>query len=273
MLRPLFSLLLVGVITLGYQARTYHQSSPAGSLTNPLIREEQKVVVKGVPETWRLEWQSPPQSACGPEEIDLAITCPCSGFAYGESGRLDLIRLVNGREIDRLELTPLFQQVLANQDGAILQRWDTEQIDYQDSKTEGFSERVQNRPIVKIMRLRDYNHDGQATEFYLQTGVEPCGKSYGIVVGLTSKQPKLHAFTSITNPNKPLYLQKREWEALLNAPGPIEVLDWPCGDHGSPNEDSVKLSITNGGVIQAIRRRFECTQNGQRGRLLQEMAF
>jgi hypothetical protein len=273
MLRRWLSSFLVGGIALAFQAKVDPQSLPSRAPTNSLIREEERVVVKGVSETWRLERKSPPQSMCGSEDMASAITCPCSGFAYGESGRLDLIRLVNGREVDRLELTPLFEQIFADQHGAILQRWDTQTADYKDSKTQGFSGRVRSRPIVKIIRLGDYNHDGQATEFYLQTGAEPCGKTSGIIVGLTSRRPRLHAFTSIAKPNKPLYLQKREWEALLNAPGPIEVLDWPCGDHGSEKEDSVKLSVTNGGSIQAIRRTFECTQNGKRGRLLQEKAF
>lgn len=51
----------------------------------PEIREEQKVLVNGISEVWRLEWKSPPTPACSPEDI---ITCPCSGFAYGESGQL-----------------------------------------------------------------------------------------------------------------------------------------------------------------------------------------
>jgi len=64
-------------------------------------------------------------------------------------------------------------------------------------------------------------------------------------------------------------MQKREWEALLKAAGPIEVLEWPCGDHGSEIESDLELSATDEG-IQAIRREFECTETGNRGRLLRE---
>jgi len=67
-------------------------------------------------------------------------------------------------------------------------------------------------------------------------------------------------------------MQEREWEALLKAPGPIEVLDWPCGDHGSEIESDLALSATNGG-IQALRREFECTETGNRGRLLREQVL
>ena len=94
--------ILVGRAKMSGQARS--------ALANPLIREEQKIVVNGVPEVWRLQWKSPPEVAdCGPEDPSGAMTCPCSGFAYGESGQMDLIRIRDGGEIDHLELTPLFE--------------------------------------------------------------------------------------------------------------------------------------------------------------------
>ena len=51
---------------------------------SPTIREESQVVVNSVTETWRLEWAEPPKPYCEPSEGSL--TCPCTGFAYGESG-------------------------------------------------------------------------------------------------------------------------------------------------------------------------------------------
>ena len=59
---------------------------------DPLIREQKTVVVDGQAETWQLRWASEPKSACGSEEADMSLTCPCDGFAYGEEGRLSLIR-------------------------------------------------------------------------------------------------------------------------------------------------------------------------------------
>ena len=57
----------------------------------PVIREEHKVVVDGVEEHWRLEWASPPKPACPPDD-PVWMTCPCSGFAFGERGNLVLVR-------------------------------------------------------------------------------------------------------------------------------------------------------------------------------------
>lgn len=238
---------------------------------NALIREERSVVVNGQSEIWRLEWESPPKLVCGPES-DLWLTCPCSGFAYGESGEVDLVRAVNGRVIDRLQLTPLFEPTFADQKGAILQRWPPKNADLKHFEDKSFSARVHARAVVTIMRFGDYNHDGWATEFFLQTGVAPCGKIVGTVVGLTARNPKLHAFGSVANPGKPLYMQKREWEALRKTAGPVSILDWDCGDHGSENEEDVELRITEEG-IRAVRKTFECTESGKRGHLVKKQAF
>jgi len=51
------------------------------------------------------------------------------------------------------------------------------------------------------MNFADYDHDGQATEFFLQTESLPCGKRAGIVVGLSRINEHLHGFGSFRNPN------------------------------------------------------------------------
>ena len=56
-----------------------------------LLREQRWVTIGGKTERWRLEWEAPPQPVCAPDE-DYWATCPCSGFAFGESGKLDLVR-------------------------------------------------------------------------------------------------------------------------------------------------------------------------------------
>jgi hypothetical protein len=267
MLRWLLGLTLSMIVLTGLEGSA--QSSPPAS-ANPLLREEQKITVNGIAEIWRLEWKSAPEeSLCGTGDPDVAMTCPCGGFAYGESGQLDLVRLANGKEINRLELTPLFERVLSNQNGAILQKWPVDEKDFSNVHLDGFSELVRMRPIVRVMNFADYNHDGNSTEFFLQTSVAPCSKILGVVIGVTPKNPKLHAFGSKTNPNEPLVLQKIEWDALRKNRGPIEVLDWPCGDHGSESQANMNLRTIDG-VIQAIRREFECTEGGKRGRLISE---
>jgi hypothetical protein len=211
------------------QPQTPARTSPS----NPLIREERKIVVNGIPEVWRLQWKSPSKPACEAEDFESSYSCPCSGFAYGEVGQLDLVRIVNGRELDRLELTPLFEETDANQGGAIVQRWKFDVEDLKRSESEDFVAQVHARPVVTIMNFADYNHDGHSTEFFLQTDTYPCGKTAGVVIGLTPDNPRLHIFGTALHPDKPLVLQKREWVALLNANNAIEVVDWPCGDHGS----------------------------------------
>lgn len=97
------SLAIFAVLTaLGQQAKPVR----VAEYPSALVREEQTVVVDGLSETWRLQWAVAPKRACEPSEDSL--TCPCIGFANGETGDLSLVRLRNGRQFDRLHLTPFF---------------------------------------------------------------------------------------------------------------------------------------------------------------------
>lgn len=122
-----------------------------------------------------------------------------------------MVRSKEGHEIERLELTPLFDEVPADQGGAVLARWEVQEKDFEKQKSdpEAFLTQVRARPLVTVMRFTDYNHDGNSTEFFLQTGVEPCGKTTGIVVGVTPILPRLHAFGTALHPDKPLIMQKK----------------------------------------------------------------
>jgi hypothetical protein len=223
----------------------------------PLVRERQLVVVGNVAETWELKWKAPPKPACEPS--DTSLTCPCTGFAYGEGGDLMLVRFRNGEEIDRLELTQFFKDTVESPERiAILQRWEpNDETDFEASAKDDFLDVVNRRPTVKIMDFIDYDHDGQRSEFFLQTITLPCGKRLGVVVGVSSSNQKLHAFGTATKPVEDLVLQKDIWEAFSHAQGPIEVVDWPCGDHGSDEETTVRLEHTNKG-IDGVRRTFAC---------------
>jgi hypothetical protein len=97
----------------------------------------------------------------------------------------------------------------------------------------------------------------------------PCGKSLGLVVGVSKRNPRLHALGAAAKPGKPLYMQKGEWEALRRATGPIEVLDWPCGDHGADTETRLFLRWTPKGVVGALRE-YSCTQDFKPGSLVHE---
>jgi hypothetical protein len=115
----------------------------------PNIREEQQVVVNGVTETWRLQWKSPPHPECDASEgMAMAITSPCQGFALGESGDLDVVRLRNGSEIDRLAITPLFTETLG---GVMIRRWQPSEQDLDHAGDPEFAAAVAKRPTVQVI--------------------------------------------------------------------------------------------------------------------------
>lgn len=110
----------------------------------------------------------------------MDITCPCSGFAYGERGILDLVRHSEGRGDERFALTPLFQvgespisgEIPPNSTEAVLQRWPVLSADFSARDSVEFGRQVRTRKAVGILKLGDYDHNGQATEFLLQVGLE-----------------------------------------------------------------------------------------------------
>jgi len=256
-------------IGLGLSPLEAQKKSQSSEYPSPLIREERAVVVNGVEETWQLRWAAPPKPVCEPS--DVSLTCPCQGFAYGEGGELDVVRLRNGSEVDRLHITPLFdERVIVPERVAIVQRWPTDyEKDFDASLQDDFQADVAKRPVVQVMHFADYDHDGAATEFYLQTEALPCGKSFGIVIGISRTIPQLHVFGTASHPGKPLHLQKHEWEALRDATGPVEVLDWPCGDHGSQIQTVLRLHWTADG-IEGAERSLECTREGNPGEFISE---
>ena len=119
------------------------------------------------------------------------------------------------------------------------------------------------------MHFADYDHDGNATEFFLQTDSEPCGKRTGVVVGISNRNPRLHAFGTVFRPNEPLTILNKAWEALLGAKGAIKVRTWACGDHGSDTETEIELGALAEG-IDARWREFKCIGDGKRGPLVKE---
>src|SRR5262245_33455963 len=86
--------LIGGMMSAGLPARA----------AEPVVREQRAIVVGGVNETWQLAWDGQPATVCGPEDISMAVTCPCSGWAYGEYGQLSLVRNRGGKEVERMDL-------------------------------------------------------------------------------------------------------------------------------------------------------------------------
>ncbi len=246
----------------------------ATTAATPALREERPITINGQPETWRLEWQRPPVAVCAPPDPEW-YTCPCEGFAFGERGELDLVRLRGGKEVERLPLTPFFDggEMPTDQPGAVLRRVAPIKADMDAGPEDpGLPSRVAKRPVDSILQFADYDGDGQATEFLLQVGAEPCGKRMTIAIGVSRTEPGLHSLHTALQPGQPLVLRADHWLALLAAKSPVRVVDWPCGDHGSDTETELELSRGPGGIA-VHRREFDCTEDGKRGKLSSEGDF
>ena len=239
----------------------------------PIVRDEQIVSIGSTRERWQLVWRTRPTPACAPREEGWS-TCPCSGFAFGEMGQLDLVRKVPGHSDETLHLSPFFAEgenpaTERSLQDAVLQRWPVLRTDDErhfDDTTIAFEQSVQKRPAVKVLKLADYDHDGRATEFMLQIGATPCSHSDDIVVGISSTQPTLHAFTSVAHPERALILERHIWNEFLHSRGRITTVEWRCGDHASEQELVVRLVASETG-IDATRLVYRCTAAGKRGAL------
>ncbi len=241
-----------------------------------VVREQCTILVAGHRETWRLEWQGKPVKACGADAVYMANTCPCSGLAYGEAGQLWLVRRRGGRDIEHLDLTPLFGKFdgPGDVDGmATAQRWPMRDKDSDREADEDpkLIKDIEHRKPVRLMTFADYDHDGNATEFLLQVGTLPCGKLQLAAVGVSAANSHLHVFGTAAHPNEPLMMSEWVWGVLKRSGKPKEVEEWPCGDHGSDESDRVVVSAKRG-RINATSRVYECRADGHRGKLTSQAA-
>lgn len=246
------------------------QLKPAPPRAIPVVREQIQVRVGGIEETWRLVWEEPPQPACGPEDPGWS-SCACFGWAYGERGFLRLVRFREGKEYEWLPLGQFFapMNTIVQDGGFALPRWPVEAGDHEDQKRPGFAERVKQRPVVQVMKLGDFDHDGRATEFFLQTSSGSCPKTFGIVVGVSFENDRLHVFHSVEDPGNPLLLGADDWQKLLGAAEPMKRLERSCKQNGNQYE-SESLLFSQAGKISVQRLLFRCTPDGQRGELIKK---
>jgi hypothetical protein len=233
-----------------------------GQARRPLVREEVRVGQ----ETWRPEWKKAPVEACGPNEG--SFTCPCDGFRYGQAGDLDLVRIRAGRVLERLALGAFFE---GQGHDAVVRLHDQMPDDWKTDDTKLAAE-VARRPAVKVMKLSDYNHDGHATEFYLQTGAGPCGWVAGIVIGTTSANPTLHAFGTARDSKTPLVMRGYEWDALRDSNGKAQMTHLPCGDHGAEEQIERTITATARGIV-VVDQTYQCTEDDEKGKFLGEETF
>lgn len=235
-----------------------------------LTREQRAVMIGGVREAWRLQWDAPPHSACGPEDLEVALACPCSGFAYGEAGKLTLVRMRHGTAPERLELAPFFANtgVTGIEGAAVVQRWrpipaaaHDEEDDWHHAADFDFLKRIQARGLSAVMKFGDYNHDGQASEFLLQVGTHPCGTQQLVLVGVSRYNPHLHVFAAAESPAQPLLLSGAAWAAVLRNPKPAPVVETSCAIPGNDTETLVTVAVRRG-AFHVQRTSRPCPKGG-----------
>jgi len=248
-------------------------ASAASATPGAYVRESRRVLVDGHREVWRLEWREKPISACGADAVYTAITVPCQDFAYGEAGLLWLIRERDGHEIDRMDLTPLYHESsLSGYDGVfVLRHWpmhtrDMDRTDRGDPTL--LTDVVRRKPYV-VMSLADYDHDGRATEFVVEVDDFPRVERY-VAIGITKKEPRLHALSGAAHPGEPLLLSKGAWDALKATGKPSNVIDWPCvfdlwGGSYADGASGTRVEA-NHGTIRAWYRNYACNAKGQLGK-------
>ncbi len=273
MLRPFMRRYVVVLFLAGAALPTF---APERAVAQQVIREQRTLTFDGAKETWQLVWDGKPATVCGPDEVYMAITCPCSGWAYAEYGKLSLVRSRGGREIERIDLRPLFGKFdypeADKVDGsAYLQRWPLKlsDMDRENNGDPHLVAEIERRPAPDIMKFADYNRDGAATEFLIQVGTLPCGKLQFAAIGVTKAIPHLHTLTSAAHPDAPLIMPLAAWQALLKGSGPTAVQTWPCGDHGSETRSELVVSAI-AGAIRVKDREYSCPAKGEAGKLIKE---
>ncbi|WP_257456915.1 hypothetical protein [Archangium lipolyticum] len=224
----------------------------------PVLREQVRVKVDGVVERWRLEWRSTPALECF--ESSGAVSCGCEGFAYAERGDLELVRLRPGKPPERVPLTPLFENLAMKVDEpkAMLRRWAPREGDDEihPDKLMGVLGR---RKSLRAMELGDYDHDGQAREFVLQTNAFICGLREAVLIGYDRRDGRVRALGTAEHPEKPLVLEPETWAELLKSKQ-VERVEMECGDHGSEIRDVMRVSADDKG-LHATLDRYPCTDD------------
>lgn len=227
------------------------------------LREQRQVTVAGQQEVWKLVWIGQPRSFCGPEDPEMAMTCPCSGWAYGGYGRLQLQRQRGGKVVDTLELGPLFGDALPVSNAADLAgmpwrpMYDRDWMSVEGPPDAATLSEIRRRPGLRIIDLADYDHDGVASEFLVQVDTLPCGKHLYAAVGISRLNPKLHALSSTGHPERPLIMPGQVWEALRQFPASRWTPTWECDDHGSEVHTDLQTSA-RGGRLTVRNRAIEC---------------
>jgi len=177
-----------------------------------------------------------------------------------------LVRLQGDKEIDRLDLAPLFDDSESprSRNGVAVLRRRPRNAGDREGDAELATEVAKRTPSV-AMKLADYRQDG-GHAFVLPTESGPCGHASGVLIGLAGAPPKLRAFGSETHPDTPLQLPLSVWRSLLTPAPNHRITVWTCGDHGSDSETEIEIAPSPHG-FRVLEREFACTDDGARGAL------
>lgn len=162
------------------------------------------------------------------------------------------VRKRHGREIERMDLKPIFgrfQYPDADklEGKAWLQRRAMKLSDIGRSGP-AFLAEVSKRPITTIMKFADYDRDGHATEFLIQVGTLGGGVRLFAGVGVSARNPHLHALSSVEKPGVPVEMQYRPWRTLLTASKPTRLTTWQCDDHSSTVQQDLIVWARRGDI-------------------------
>jgi hypothetical protein len=220
---------------------------PPPAPRGPVVRERARVVVDGVTEEWRLEWQEPPKDACFEQGWS---TCPCYGFAFGEQGRLDLVRARPGAPDEHL---PLGERRV--------QRWpelDEDRKRWLDTAAD--AEEVKKRPEVTVMHFADYDHDGRPSELVFQVEAgSPCMRTWAVLIGLDRRKNRLQIYGTAEHPEAPiLFEHKDDWETLRSVRA-TDLTQVGCGDHFSYEQVDYRVRIDGLG-FHVDELRYDCIE-------------
>jgi hypothetical protein len=217
------------------------RTGAAPSSSPEVVREETVVDIDGQSERWRLVWAEPPALAC----VDDWRFCWCFGKEHGERGPLVLVRTrADGRE-ERLALGTL-----------TMPKWPIEPGDVPGQVDLGS---LANRPIVRVMKLGDYDHDGRATEMVIEKRDDTCEFADAIVVGVSRVRDELHVFASADKPPIELALSHAsDWEQLRRSLSQ-EIVFIPCGFQGGWPTFEMLHFAKDGAGLHVRHRRYKCT--------------
>jgi hypothetical protein len=211
----------------------------------PIVRATVSVTIDGVAETWSLRWRGAPDSLCM-----NPVTAACQGFSFGEQGSLELVREKGGSVAETMLLDPLFEDGVAR-----LQKYVPRPG---DGALTVDSALLAGRPVVDVMKLADYDHDGRATEFVLQIAATTFGHQPAIVVGISTAEPRLHAFASASDPKAPIALETPgAWDRVRKATKAVTIVEWSCGERAAWTEDIARVTFAKG-VLDVTRKKRAC---------------